>query len=54
MWKTYTPQSLPTRYRESRARQKALASMSQLLDEINIALGLGRAAGDDQSAPDEN
>lgn len=53
MWKPYTPQSLTTRYWESRARQKALASMSQLLDEINNALGLGRAAGDDQSTPYE-
>lgn len=54
MWKPYTPQSLVARYWESRARQKALASMSQLFDEINIKFGLGRAAGDDQSALDEN
>jgi hypothetical protein len=41
MWERYTVQNLGARYRESRRRQKALASLSEAwLNEINIALGL--------------
>jgi hypothetical protein len=60
-WGRYTIENLGTRYRETRVRQKALASLSQLLNEIDLSLGpaapsataspLGRAARDDRSAP---
>jgi hypothetical protein len=40
-WEKYFAQSLEARYREARARQKALASLREAwLNEINIALGL--------------
>jgi hypothetical protein len=61
MWGRYTIENLGARYREARVRQKAWASLSQLLNEIDLSLGpaapsataspLGRAARDDQSAP---
>ena len=59
MWGRYPVENLARAYRETRVRQKALASLSQLLNEIDLSLGsapsataspLGRAARDDQSA----
>jgi hypothetical protein len=39
-WEPYTRENLEARYREARARQKALASLREAwLNEINIALG---------------
>jgi hypothetical protein len=41
MWKRHTPQNLGARYRESRRRQKALASLREAWEnDVRIVLGL--------------